>query len=42
MADTKAKVLESEISMHRVEVKSLLVILSGEDFGADLGQKEKR
>ena len=42
MADAKAKALESEISMLRDEVKSLRVLLSGEELGADLGQKKKR
>ncbi len=42
MADAKAKALESEITMLRDEVKSLRVLLSGEDLDADLGQKKKR
>jgi uncharacterized protein (UPF0335 family) len=42
MADAKAKALESEISMLRDEVKSLRILLSGEDFEADSGQKKKK
>ena len=42
MADDKAKALESEISMLRDEVKSLRVLLSGEELDSDLGQKKKR
>ena len=42
MADAKAKALESEITMLRDEVKSLRVLLSGEELDADLGQKKKR
>lgn len=42
MADAKAKALESEISMLRDEVKSLRILLSGEDMDTDLGQKKKR
>jgi hypothetical protein len=42
MADAKAKALESEINMLRDEVKSLRVLLSGEELDADLGQKKKR
>ena len=42
MADTKAKALESEISMLRDEVKSLRILLSGEELDADAGQKKKK
>lgn len=42
MADAKAKALESEINMLRDEVKSLRVLLSGEELAADLGQKKKK
>ena len=42
MADDKAKALESEINMLRDEVKSLRVLLSGEELDSDLGQKKKR
>jgi hypothetical protein len=42
MADAKAKALESEINMLRDEVKSLRVLLGGEELDADLGQKKKR
>ena len=42
MADAKARALESEISMLRDEVKSLHILLSGEELGADLSQKKKR
>jgi len=42
MADAKAKALESEINMLRDEVKSLRVLLSGEEIDPDLGQKRKR
>jgi hypothetical protein len=41
MADAKAKALESEISMLRDEVKSLRVLLSGEQ-DSDFGQKKKK
>jgi uncharacterized protein (UPF0335 family) len=41
MADAKAKALESEITMLRDEVKSLRVLLSGEDFSSDLGKKKR-
>ena len=39
MADAKAKALESEINMLRDEVKSLRILLSGEDEEADLNRK---
>ena len=42
MADAKAKALESEINMLRDDVKSLRVLLSGEDRDSDFGQKKKR
>jgi uncharacterized protein (UPF0335 family) len=42
MADAKAKALESEITMLRDEVKSLRVLLSGEELDTDFGQKKKR
>jgi len=44
MADAKAKALESEINMLRDEVKSLRVLLSGEEMNSDsdFGQKKKR
>ena len=42
MADAKAKALENEINMLRDEVKSLRVLLSGEEIDPDLGQKRKR
>ena len=42
MADAKAKALESEINMLRDEVKSLRVLLSGEELDADMGQKKKK
>ena len=42
MADAKAKALESEINMLRDEVKSLRVLLSGEELEAELGQKKKK
>jgi uncharacterized protein (UPF0335 family) len=42
MADAKAKALESEISMLRDEVKSLRILLSGDDLEADSGQKKKK
>jgi seryl-tRNA synthetase len=41
MADAKAKALESEISMLRDEVKSLRILLSGEEQDADQGLKRK-
>ena len=42
MADAKAKALESEISMLRDEVKSLRILLSGEEIEPDLGLKKKK
>jgi uncharacterized protein (UPF0335 family) len=42
MADAKAKALESEINMLRDEVKSLRVLLSGEEMSTDMGQKKKK
>ena len=39
MADAKAKALESEINMLRDEVRSLRVLLSGEEIDADLRKK---
>ena len=42
MADTKAKALESEINMLRDEVKSLRVLLRGEELESDVGQKKKK
>lgn len=41
MADAKAKALESEITMLRDEVKSLRLLLSGEDMDVDSGKKKK-
>ena len=42
MADAKAKALESEINMLRDEVKSLRVLLRGEELETDVGQKKKK
>jgi uncharacterized protein (UPF0335 family) len=42
MADAKAKALESEITMLRDEVKSLRLLLSGEEFEADSGLRKKK
>jgi hypothetical protein len=42
MADAKAKALESEIGMLRDEVKSLRILLSGEDVDNSFGQKKKK
>jgi hypothetical protein len=42
MADAKAKALESEINMLRDEVKSLRVLLSGEELETEQGQKKKK
>lgn len=42
MADAKAKALESEINMLRDEVKSLRVLLNGEELDSDFGQKKKK
>ncbi|MEM3668851.1 MAG: hypothetical protein QXU38_03560 [Candidatus Bathyarchaeia archaeon] len=42
MADSKAKALESEISMLREEVKSLRVLLGAEEPEPQFGQKKKK
>jgi hypothetical protein len=42
MADSKAKALESEITMLREEVKSLRVLLGAEELQPDIGQKRKK
>lgn len=42
MADSKAKALESEISMLREEVKSLRVLLGAEETEPVFGQKKKK
>ena len=42
MADAKAKALENEINMLRDEVKSLRLLLSGEEIDAEFGHKKKR
>ena len=42
MADAKAKALENEITMLRDEVKSLRLLLSGEEIDAEFGNKKKR
>jgi len=42
MADSKAKALESEISMLREEVKSLRVLLGAEETEPTFGQKKKK
>jgi hypothetical protein len=42
MADAKAKALESEIGMLRDEVKSLRILLSGEDMDPAFGQRKKK
>jgi hypothetical protein len=41
MADAKAKALENEITMLRDEVKSLRLLLSGEEIDAEFGHKKK-
>jgi uncharacterized protein (UPF0335 family) len=41
MADAKAKALESEINMLRDEVKSLRILLSGEETDVDLSRKKR-
>lgn len=41
MADAKAKALESEINMLRDEVKSLRVLLSGEEIDPDMAKKKR-
>ena len=42
MADSKAKALESEVSMLREEVKSLRVLLGDEETEPTFGQKKKK
>jgi len=42
MADSKAKALESEISMLREEVKSLRILLGAEETQPAYGQKKKK
>jgi predicted nucleic acid-binding Zn-ribbon protein len=42
MADSKAKALESEVSMLREEVKSLRVLLGAEETEPAFGQKKKK
>jgi hypothetical protein len=42
MADAKAKALESEVNMLRDEVKSLRMLLSGEDLEVDSRTKKKK
>ena len=42
MADSKAKALENEINMLRDEVKSLRLLLSGEETDDEFGHKKKR
>jgi uncharacterized protein YlxW (UPF0749 family) len=42
MADSKAKALESEISMLREEVKSLRVLLGAEETEPPVGKKKKK
>jgi len=42
MADSKAKALESEISMLREEVKSMRVLLGAEETKPEFGQKKKK
>jgi len=41
MADSKAKALESEVSMLREEVKSLRVLLGAEEPEIDFGEKKR-
>jgi hypothetical protein len=41
MADAKSKALESEIGMLRDEVKSLRILLSGEDMDPNFMKKKK-
>jgi uncharacterized protein (UPF0335 family) len=41
MADAKSKALESEIGMLRDEVKSLRILLSGEDMDTNFMKKKK-
>ena len=44
MADSRAKALESEVSMLREEVKSLRILLGAEDAAppSDVGHKKKK
>jgi len=42
MADSKAKALESEVSMLREEVRSLRVLLSAGEPEPDPGEKKKQ
>jgi len=42
MADSKARALESEISMLREEVKSLRILLGAEETEPKLGPKKKK
>jgi hypothetical protein len=42
MADAKATALESEINMLHDEVKSLRVLLRGEEPEPEMGQKKKK
>jgi uncharacterized protein (UPF0335 family) len=42
MADAKAKALETEINMLRDEVKSLRLLLSGEETDTDFSGKKRR
>ena len=42
MANAKAMALENEIIILRDEVKSLLLLLSGEEIDAEFGHKKKR
>jgi predicted nucleic acid-binding Zn-ribbon protein len=42
MADSKAKALESEVSMLKEEVKSLRVLLGAEETEPAFGQKKKK
>lgn len=42
MADSKARALESEVSMLREEVKSLRVLLGVEETEPDFGKKKKK
>jgi len=42
MADSKARALESEVSMLREEVKSLRILLGAEETEPELGKKKKK
>lgn len=42
MADSRAKALESEVSMLREEVKSLRVLLGADEPDPGVGQKKKK